>query len=96
MQHYGAQIFERLNARRMPRTLVPGFAGGGLVVPVPARRRRRGGSYATLNLTIGGEVFGGLMAPRETAERLIRFATPRKEEGGRGRHGSRGADALQD
>lgn len=23
----------------------------------------------------GGEAFGGLMAPRETAERLIRFAT---------------------
>ena len=79
VQHYGAQIFERLNAMRMPRTLVPGFAGGGLVMPVAGNGGGDGGSYATLNLTIGGEVFGGLMAPRETAERLIRFATA--EEG---------------
>lgn len=34
-----------------------------------------GGAYATVNLTIGSEAFRGLMVPRETAERLIRFAT---------------------
>ena len=74
VQHYGAEVFERLNAMRMPRTLVPGFAGGGLVVPMPAEAGG-GAAHATVNLTIGSETFRGLMAPRETAERLIRFAT---------------------
>ena len=80
VQHYGAALFERLNRMAMPRTLVPGFAGGGLVLPALADSGGGSeGSFATLNLTIGGEVFGGLTAPRETAERLIRFATA--EEG---------------
>jgi hypothetical protein len=76
VQHYGTQVFERLNQMTMPRTLVPAFAGGGLVLPMPAQRDGgAGGAYATVNLTIGADVFRGLMAPRETAERLIRFAT---------------------
>ena len=81
VQHYGAQVFERLNAMAMPRTLVPAFAGGGLVLPMPAETggSSGGGAYATVNLTIGGDVFRGLMAPRETAERLIRFATAEEQ-----------------
>ena len=67
---------------RMPRTLVPGFAGGGLVAARcrPMAAAGAAAAYATLNLTIGGEVFGGLMAPRETAERLIRFATSEEQK----------------
>ena len=43
VQHYGAQVFERLNRMTMPRTLVPAFAGGGLVAAdAGAERRRRG------------------------------------------------------
>ena len=60
----------------MPRRLVPGFASGGLVsLPADAGGRKGDGGYATVNLTIGSEVFRGLTAPRETAKRLIRFAT---------------------
>ena len=68
-------MFERLNAMRMPRRLVPGFASGGLVSLPGDAGGDGGGGYATVNLTIGSEVFRGLTAPRETAERLIRFAT---------------------
>jgi hypothetical protein len=74
VQHYGAEVFERLNRMAMPRRLVPGFASGGLV-SLPGDAGGGGGGYATVNLTIGSEVFRGLTAPRETAERLIRFAT---------------------
>lgn len=63
----------------IPRAL-EGFASGGLVPgPLPAfadgGAAAGGGPHATLNLSIGGETFRGLMAPRETADRLIRFAT---------------------
>lgn len=79
VQHYGSQLFDLLNGMALPRGLMPGFAAGGLVpASIPALAEggaaSGGGSYATVNLTLGGEVFGGLMAPRETAERLIRFA----------------------
>ncbi len=40
-----------------------------------AARSRRPGAYATINLTLGGETFAGLMAPRDVADRLIRFTT---------------------
>ena len=73
VQHYGAAMFDRLNRMSMPRRLVPGFASGGLVSAMPSAAG--GGGGTTLNLTIGSEVFRGLTAPRETAERLIRFAT---------------------
>ena len=66
VQHYGAEVFERLNAMRMPRSLVPGFAAGGLVSPMAAAAGGGGGGDATVNLTIGSEVFRGLTAPRET------------------------------
>jgi hypothetical protein len=75
VQHYGAGVFERLNRMTMPRSFVPAFAGGGLVTMPSASAGDSGGGNATVNLTIGNEVFRGLTAPRETAERLIRFAT---------------------
>ena len=77
VQHYGTQVFDMLNRMSLPRGLLPGYAAGGMVgsVAVPAGAAGGDGAYATLNLSIGGELFAGLTAPRETAERLIRFAT---------------------
>lgn len=76
VRHYGADLFRRLNSMQLP-----GFASGGLAssssVPVSdagAGASGLAGAYALLNLKIGGESFGGLMAPRETADRLVRFA----------------------
>ncbi len=79
VQHYGTDLFRRLNAMALPPgSLLGGYAGGGLVsgstVPVAAGPSGPVGPYANLNLSIGGESFAGLMAPRETAERLVRFA----------------------
>ena len=75
VRHYGSRIFDMLNSMALPRGLLPGYAAGGLVASTPGAASGSGGGAATINLSIGGELFGGLTAPRETAERLIRFAT---------------------
>ena len=79
VRHYGADLFRQLNSMTFPRGgLMGGYASGGLVsgstVPVVAGPAAPAGPYANLNLTIGGESLSGLMAPRETADRLVRFA----------------------
>ena len=74
LQGGGSDLLRSLTAS------LTGFRAGGLVsAPVPALATggpapSGGGSYATLNLTIGGQTFAGLMAPRQTAEQLLRFA----------------------
>lgn len=84
VKHYGSQLFSLLNRMRLPRGGIPSFSLGGLVesmggVLPPAPRLAAanigGGSSSIINLTIGNETFRGLMAPQETADRLVRHAT---------------------
>ncbi len=85
MDHYGVGLFEALNAMTIPAFAMGGlvtavrslqsplrFAGGGRVPAVASQ------SGSTLNLTIGTETFEGLFAPRDTADRLQRYAQGRQ------------------
>ena len=78
VHHYGIGFMERLNALQIPRFNVGGlvdvgqpqrFASGGLVAATGG-----GGPSHVLNLTIGSETFGGLITPRDVAQKLITFA----------------------
>jgi hypothetical protein len=100
VQHYGAELFERLNAMRMPPnsipTLVPAFAGGGLVVPLPAENRRwrePSDSKSHDRRRDLSRVDGAARCGR-AADPLRPPRKARRPAGGR--RGSRAADALQD
>lgn len=85
VKHYGAELFAALNGMRAP---LPKFSFGGAVIANPGLRfaqggmvgggRGDGGSFATINLSIGDETFPGLMAPRDTAFQLVRYAQSEK------------------
>ena len=60
-------LVERLTSVAVPMP-IPAFATGG---PVSASQQQQ---MTPVNLTIGGETFGGMMAPRDVADRLVRFA----------------------
>ena len=60
VEHYGPELLYALNARRVPRDLLPGFAGGGTLRTEPPRYlpsptlavQRGGGSNQTVNVTV--------------------------------------------
>lgn len=60
VEHYGPSLLHALNAKRLPRDLLPGFAGGGTLrteppryLPSPAPVTQRGGdSSQTVNVTV--------------------------------------------
>jgi hypothetical protein len=87
VRKYGVEIFHALNAMRLPKGLFRGFARGGLVErlqvmmpPVAPLRFADGGQVPALassqlrpiNLQIGPELFAGLLAPEDVADRLVR------------------------
>ena len=93
VRKYGVEIFHALNAMRLPKGLFRGFAGGGLVErlqvmmpPIAPLGFADGGQVPALasnqlrpiNLQIGPEVFGGLLAPEDVAEKLLRVAVARQ------------------
>jgi len=78
VQHYGRQFMAALNSMRLPRD---GFSLGGLIADrlrVPGPRFAEGGQVTSamrpINLSINSEAFGGMLAPEDVAQRLIRVA----------------------
>lgn len=94
VRKYGVEVFHALNAMRLPKGLFRGFAQGGLVErlqvmmpPIAPLRFADGGQVPVLspasqmrplNLQIGPELFAGLLAPEDVAERLLRVAVARQ------------------
>jgi len=93
VRKYGVEIFHALNAMRLPKGLFGGFAQGGLVErlqvmmpPIAPLRFADGGQVPALassqmrpiNLQIGAELFAGLLAPDDVAEKLFRVAVARQ------------------
>lgn len=85
VRKYGHGLFHALNSMKLPsnvlRRLIRGFADGGLVsMPslrtAPLRMAAGGsvGSTQTINLSIGGQKFEGLIAPADVADKLIRYS----------------------
>lgn len=99
VQKYGAGMIHLLNSLRLPKDFfrgfslggladginrslaIPTFSMGGLATAGPAAPA----AMHTLNLTIGGETFHGLLAPEDTAASIMRFAAKRniRRAGGR-------------
>jgi hypothetical protein len=88
VKKYGHAFLSMLNGMRLPTDMLErmlGFADGGMVNLKPARfsgmpHFASGGAVSnrTLNLTIGGQKFDGLIAPEDVAEKLVRFALNEK------------------
>ena len=80
---YGTALMHAINSGRFSPSA---FAFGGFVAPPPSRSNffADGGPVTanvggrTINLTIGGETFAGLIAPEDVADRLSKFATIRQ------------------
>jgi hypothetical protein len=100
VKKYGNNLFAALNSMALPadalRRLLTGMAGGGLVdmfsglTPSSPRFAMAEGGAVTpedvvrIDLSILGEQFRGLTAPRVVAEKLVRFAlTEQAKSGGR-------------
>jgi hypothetical protein len=69
VRRYGVGMMSAINNMTFPR-----FAAGGLVQMASHSSSPR----HVLNLTIGGEHFGGLLVPEQTASRLSQFAVSRQ------------------
>ena len=90
VRKYGVSIFHALNAMRLPKGAFRGFSQGGLVdrlqvmmPPMTPLRFADGGRIPALaptaqlrplNLQIGPELFAGLLAPEDVAQKLLRVA----------------------
>lgn len=91
VRHFGLDFVAAINSMRLPLDRLRGFSLGGMAeglnrsLAIP--RFAAGGLAAlgpaapalthTLNLTIGGETFAGLMAPEDTAMQLLRYTGKR-------------------
>ena len=94
VRKYGVSIFHALNAMRLPKGVFRGFSQGGLVdrlqvmmPPMTPLRFADGGQIPALaptgqlrplNLQIGPELFAGLLAPEDVAQKLLRVAVARQ------------------
>lgn len=93
VRKYGVAIFHALNAMRVPKGMFQGFAQGGLVnrlrfmmPPIAPLRFAGGGEIPSLapgqlrpiNLQIGSEMFSGLLAPEDIAQKLVRVAVTKQ------------------
>jgi len=94
VRKYGVSIFHALNAMRLPKGAFRGFSQGGLIdrlqVMMPPTTPLRfadggqipalasAGQLRPLNLQIGPELFAGLLAPEEVAQKLLRVAVARQ------------------
>lgn len=80
---YGAGMLHAINRGQFR---VPKFAMGGLVTPGPRLAYAGGGqvslpsSMRPLSLTIGGEVFDGLLAPDDVGSRMTKYAISRQNK----------------
>jgi|GEM_PF-2818504 len=90
VRKYGVSIFHALNAMRLPKGAFRGFSQGGLIdrlqvmmPPMAPLRFADGGQIPALaptgqlrplNLQIGPELFAGLLAPEDVAQKLLRVA----------------------
>lgn len=86
---YGVGVMRAINAGAIDLSAgIPAFANGGLVTPMAMPRFASGGHVQraghTLNLTVGGETFGGLQMTDATADRLTKYAV-RKQVASAGR-----------
>lgn len=84
VRELGVNFLRMLNSGRLdPSRWLPGFADGGLVggqVGLPRMGSTGGrarGATDTLNLTIDGQTFNGLQAPRSVSRELRTFAMKR-------------------
>jgi hypothetical protein len=90
VRKYGTALLYALNSMRLDPSAFQGFAAGGLIEPLkllmpsPLRMADGGAVPATasqlrpINLTIGGETFGGLLAPDSVAQKLMQVAVSRQ------------------
>jgi hypothetical protein len=94
VRKYGVSIFHALNAMRLPKGAFRGFSQGGLIdrlqvmmPPMTPLRFADGGQIPALvptgqlrplNLQIGPELFAGLLAPEDVAQKLLRVAVARQ------------------
>jgi hypothetical protein len=94
VRKYGANLFHALNSMRLPPDLFRGFSQGGLVdrlqvlmPPLPPLRFADGGlvpapaggsNLRPINLQIGSEMFAGMLAPEDVAQKLLRVAVTRQ------------------
>jgi tape measure domain-containing protein len=83
VRRYGLGMLRAINEMRLPRFAEGGLVGvaeavgtGGTQLAIPASASTpRERALRPFNLTIGGEVFEGLLAPEAVADKMIRFAT---------------------
>ncbi len=93
VRKYGVAIFHALNGMRLPKGAFQGFAQGGLVErlqhmmpPMLPLRLADGGEIPSIasaamrpiNLQIGSELFAGLLAPEDVAQKLVRSAVAKQ------------------
>lgn len=94
VRRYGVGVFHALNSMRLPRNLFRGFSQGGLVdrlqllmPPMPTLRFAEGGlvpapagasNLRPINLQIGSEMFAGMLAPEDVAQKLLRVSVNRQ------------------
>ena len=94
VRKYGVTLFHALNSMRLPPNLLRGFSQGGLVdrlqvlmPPMPHLRFADGGlvpapaggnNLRPINLQIGSEMFAGMLAPEDVAQKLLRVAVSRQ------------------
>ncbi len=94
VRRYGLGLFHALNAMRLPLNIFRGFSQGGLIErlqvlapPMPVLRFAEGGLVSApaaggnlrpINLQIGSELFAGMLAPEDVAQKLMRVAVTRQ------------------
>jgi hypothetical protein len=89
VRKYGIDFFNALNQMRFPPKFWHSFARGGVAsmngLRVPTMRFARGGLVDAVNnrmrpihLSIGPDTFENLLAPEDTARRMIKVATARQ------------------
>lgn len=84
VRYYGTSVMHAINRMRIPKTLFQGFNLGGFVTPQPRLRFSTGGqaraapALRPLSLTIGNDIFAGLLAPESVAQKLVQVATAKQ------------------
>lgn len=85
VRKYGVAFLRAINSGKLDLGRIAKFAAGGLVTMPNAPRFASGGSVTStssgsarvINLAIGGELFEGLLAPEDVANKMTRFAISR-------------------
>lgn len=82
---YGRSFLDAVNSGRLSLSNLAGYAAGGLVTQMPALALPGGTSsdgparaLRPMNISIGGEMFEGLLAPETVANKMSRFAVTKQ------------------